>query len=990
MPSNTFKHVVYLCFFMSGAVGLIYEVIWARQLGLFLGITTYAHTAVITAFMAGLGLGSWLIGKQSDQLEHPLRFYAWLEIGIGLYAMSTPWLFPTLQVLYAGSSDIHNITTSSGHTVRFMIAIAALLLPTFLMGGTLPLLIRGMVKTLPDLASATGKLYGINTLGATLGTFATGFFLLPTLGIRGSIYVGVILNILVALLILLFDKKQPTQDIATTQAHSKRKIKKTTKKKQLESEQQNITEQNPISASLHRALLIGFIFAGFAAMLGQLAWIRSFILIVGSSVYAFTLTLTGFLAGLGIGSALYGYWVSKQSRTKHNQQLRLAIILFICIGFLFLLSVLTIHWAPEVYIAGYKLGLPQEFITHQGFLFLMVCFIVFLPALGMGSLFPLLAGLLTKTISKSGSGIGSAYAMNTFGTIVGTLLGGLFVIPAIGSQNTIYAAAIIYILLGIAVYLVEAQKKIDRVIIGRVALVLISFSIVVFSLPNWRQSLMASGVFYSIDRYAKERSSGKTLDELSRKDKLLYYNEGIDTIVSVFESKRQKYLKVNGKTDASSRGDMPTQVLLGQLPLLIHESPKRVLIIGLGSGVTAAAVASHPEVEDITILEISQSVVEASKFFLDVNHRVLSDPRVKLHIGDARNFLLADYSVYDIIITEPSNPWVSGVSNLFTQDFFELARKRLNHDGLMTQWLHFYGMALPDFKSLLHSYQSVFDHLSLWSPLSGDAIVIGSKREHELRYQNLTQTFLNRTQVKQLKNIDIIQPRDIVRKFLATSTQAKDFSSSAPFNTDDQPRIEFNAPKQYFESTVNQNLNAIIKQQQGAYFRVPIDSGINEISDAVNIPAMGIRISSPLSHMGNANFEWRIKQVYLSTEENKSTKHLASGTERVLTWADSHDNTLNRLQSFHVPVQLPKDALQQHLESLFGTITHQRGEFTLASNNKGWWGRQEQVDGKSLIALVWLCPTIRGVTRQTLLSQYSDTQPLEKQLPAVLEKYICL
>ena len=244
--------------------------------------------------------------------------------------------------------------------------------------------------------------------------------------------------------------------------------------------------------------------------------------------------------------------------------------------------------------------------------------------------------------------------------------------------------------------------------------------------------------------------------------------------------------------------------------------------------------------------------------------------------------MLADNSYYDVIITEPSNPWVSGVSNLFTQEFFKLARKRLKHDGLMTQWLHFYGMALQDFKSLLHSYQSIFGHLSLWSPLSGDAIVIGSRGDHKLRYQRLAQAFSNKSQTEQLKSINIVQPRDIVRKFLATSSQARDFSSKAPFNTDDHPRIEFNAPRHYFESTVNQNINAIITQQKGVYFRVPIDSGIVDKSDSVDVSAMGIKISSPGSQMKNVSFEWRIKQVYVSTEENKSTRHLASGTERLL------------------------------------------------------------------------------------------------------------
>ena len=297
--------LISVCFFLSGLAGLVYEVVWARQLGLFLGITSYAHTAVITAYMAGLAAGSLYFGRRADRHQQPLKLYAWLEIGVGIYAAMTPWLFRLLQHGYTAMADVSQIGEISGHLGRFSIALLALLIPTFLMGGTLPLLVRGFVTELPGLGKVTGRFYGINTLGAMLGTLIAGYLLLPVLGIKATIFTGVFINLGVAVIVLVMLQKLRLSPIA-------KKVSAVAERHT----QEDMGKTKP--AGSRHVVLLGFGLAGFASLLTQMAWIRAFILVVGGSVYAFTITLASFLAGIGLGSLLYTRYLASPGGGWHD------------------------------------------------------------------------------------------------------------------------------------------------------------------------------------------------------------------------------------------------------------------------------------------------------------------------------------------------------------------------------------------------------------------------------------------------------------------------------------------------------------------------------------------------------------------------------------------------------------------------------------------------------------------------------------------------
>jgi spermidine synthase len=315
-----------ICFFFSGLAGLIYEVVWARQLSLFLGITSYAHTAVITAYMAGLAAGSFYFGRRADHHAMPLRLYAWLEIGVGIYAAITPWLFTFLQSTYVGFADVSSLGEMSGHLSRFAIALLALLIPTFLMGGTLPLLVRGFTTELPELGRMTCSFYGINTLGAMLGTVLAGFLLLPWLGITVTIFVGVAINMGIAVIVLNI----PNQVHCSGSNHDHKP---------------GVTSSKPemrLTNGTRVVVLIAFAAAGFASLLTQIAWIRALILVIGGSVYGFATTLASFLAGIGLGSLVFkrylatpGDWLTRslfRDRMVQAAVLALLISLTLLLG----------------------------------------------------------------------------------------------------------------------------------------------------------------------------------------------------------------------------------------------------------------------------------------------------------------------------------------------------------------------------------------------------------------------------------------------------------------------------------------------------------------------------------------------------------------------------------------------------------------------------------------------------------------------------------
>ncbi len=866
--------LISICFFLSGLAGLIYEVVWARQLSLFLGITSYAHTAVITAYMAGLAAGSLYFGRHADRSRQPLKIYAWLEIGVGVYAAATPWLFTALQHGYVSLSDVSQIGEMSGHLTRFSIALLALLVPTFLMGGTLPLLVRGFVTELPGLGKVTGRFYGINTLGAMLGTLLAGYLLLPEIGVRASIFVGVVINLGIAIIVLIM-------------LHRFRRTHTSIESVPVADQEMQAATDSAMSPHLRFILLGGFGTAGFAALLTQLAWIRALILVVGGSVYAFTITLASFLAGIGLGSLLYTRYLANPkgwlAKSWLQERMVQATLLAVLIGLTLLLGLPLISKLPVWLLAGFAAGLQDNFRLFQLFIFALSFSLMILPTLFMGILFPLVTVIWTRNLGKAGRGVGAAYAINTTGTILGALLGGLFILPWLGVHYSIMLAAGLYLLVAIAFWMhssVHMGKMSQRAI--SVAAVLV-FMVIAWSIPPWDKALMVSGVFVTPDTYIKQTKGG-SLAQVAGQRELLYYGEGLDGVVAVRLHRNNKALVINGKTDASSVLDLPTQILLAQLPLALDRKAESALVIGLGSGITAGTLATNELIKDLTILEISEEVVEASALFEAENYGVLNDPKVDLVTADARNFLMASSKYYDLIISEPSNPWVTGISNLFTDEFFKLAKSRLNPGGVMTQWFHTYGMSNADLRTVLKTFDNNFKYVSVWAPLFEDFVIMGSDQPHAISLHHGIGAGAQ-VRAKELKRGNINGDRDLVRAYLFGGEVLSRYVRGARVNSDNNPVIEFNAPRNLYSSTTQQNMTSIFEYLEGRQEPAPVVGMVRQGSDDLDAGFMGLKIAIDDGVIASEiQPQWLVSQLLL--ENNGAKTYGVVGSERVLTWKE--------------------------------------------------------------------------------------------------------
>ncbi|MFC1776960.1 fused MFS/spermidine synthase [Pseudomonadota bacterium] len=862
------------CFFFSGLAGLIYEVVWARQLSLFLGITTYAHTAVITAYMAGLAAGSLYFGRRADRHPQPLKIYAWLEVGVGVYAAMTPWLFNALQFAYVSIADVSTIGQMSGHLTRFSIALLALLVPTFLMGGTLPLLVRGFVTELPALGRVTSRLYGINTLGAVLGTLLAGYLLLPGIGVKATIFVGVVINLAIAAVVFAISHRAQSTGVA----------------KQTEQGEVTTRRAEPEEAmppGLRYVLLLGFGTTGFAALLTQMAWIRALILVVGGSVYAFTITLASFLAGIGLGSLFFTRFLANPGNWLANSWLKgrrvQAALLALLISLTLLLGLPLIGKLPGLFLAGYAAGLHSNFALFQLFIFALCSSVIIMPTLFMGILFPLVTVIWTPSVGLAGRGVGAAYAINTAGTILGALLGGLLILPWLGVHYSIQMAAGLYFLVAVAFWLISNA---DIRNVHKYAIIVSStlfVMMIAWLIPAWDKMLMSSGVFSNPDSIIKQ-SSGEDWQHFFDEKELLYYGEGLDGIVAVINTGDNKALVINGKTDASSSFDLPTQVLFGQLPLALKPDAESALVIGLGSGITPGTLATSESLRRLTILEISEKVIEASEFFKTENYAVLADPRVSLVTADARNHLMASPELYDIIISEPSNPWITGISNLFTDEFFRLAKSRLNPGGIMAQWFHTYSMSNSDLKTLLKTFENNFQYVTVWLPLFEDMLVIGTDQPHAIS-MGLESSAAKLTSAKELSRAKIYNDRDLIRSYLIGGDLLSGYVEESRLNSDYNPVVEFNAPKYLYSLTTRENLEGIFNYLEGKKVPVPVTGLVRQTGDFLEGNFMHLKVVFDKNNaMRNVRPQWLVSQLLLEEKGNRTYGMV--GSERVLTWTE--------------------------------------------------------------------------------------------------------
>lgn len=666
--------------------GLSYEVIWFKQFSHVWGSSTVAMASVVGTFLLGLGVGAWMWGAVADSVAKPVLWYGLCEFGIGLLALIIPWETDVLWRLsvdyYAGFREFPTCYAFVRVATTFVVIGPSCVL----MGGTLPLIVSQFAAR-QDLGKATAWLYGINTLGAAAGCYLIGFHVLPEFGLFWSNVITAIANIVVGIGAILYAGVAAAQGPHTAATP----------------EQTKVESDLPIEGRENTWPLY-FVAAstGCAALMLQTVWNRQLALILGSSTYAFSAMLIVILLGMGTGSLVFRAML----RTGVDHLSFLAELM-VAIMFSTVVGMQLLPLAADC--AGMAIPLRSNPITNAMFCIAGSASLEFLPAMGMGIMFPCLVHLIGQTTGSAGMSVGKCYASNTIGALVGTVATTIWVLPTWGTHHATGLALLIYFCTAIILAMSSKRSVRPRVAVGLAGVICAQFC--------------------GIGDNSIQINRGTFLYGYNLKDpvqpEVLFFKEGTTSNVLIEKNGKQTLFRVNGKIDGGTGGDMSMQLGLAYLPRFLNPTATRVLVIGFGTGVTSGASLLFP-VTHVTCCEIEPAIICGSSFFGDVNHKPLESPRFNAVYDDARAYIQGTSDKYDLILSEPSNPWIAGVSNLFTAEFYAIASEKLAANGIFAQWIQTYAFAPQDYAMIVRTMRDVFPHLRLIRISDGDTILCGS------------------------------------------------------------------------------------------------------------------------------------------------------------------------------------------------------------------------------------------------------------------------
>lgn len=745
--------------FFSGLCALIYQTVWLRQFRLIFGASTYATGAVLAIFMLGLCLGSLLLGKRADGMNRPILYYARLELLIAGAAALSPLLLVLAAKLYFASGGSLQLGIAGATLLRLLLAAIVLGPATVFMGGTLPAAARSVSTDKDSSRRVVALLYGANTFGAVAGTILSTFFLLERLGNRTTLLLAVIVNLGVAIL---------ARWISISGADA------TPLPPREEHEVESVAPRTLVYAA---SAIVGFAF-----LLMELVWYRMLSPILGGTTYMFGLVLAIALAGIGIGSAVYAGF--GRSRPTVGGFALTCTLEALAIGIPFAIGDRIALLANALRELG-----AMGFGGHITGWAIVTSIVVFPPAVIAGFQFPLLIALLGRGREEVSRQIGAAYAWNTLGAITGSLAGGFGLLPLLSAPGAWRFVVILLALLGLAAAVVPFRERQfltsgSTAILGALALACIA---ALGPSAVWRHS----GI--GVDR-APSLTTRNELQEWmnGRRRSLAWDRDGRESSVAVVTGS-DLALVINGKSDGAARGDAGTQVMCGIIPALLHGSPKTSLVIGLGTGSTAGWLGVVPSMQRVDVVELEPVVLEVARSCALVNANVMSNRKVHVAIADAREALLTSERTFDVIASEPSNPYRAGIASLFTREFYLAARARLRPQGIFAQWVQSYAVHPETLRQIYATMTEVFPNIQTWWTEHGDLMLIASVEPlvvdaNELRLRLRTEPYrsaaLNTWRVS------------TVEGFLAHVVANESFATAAgeqadAVNTDDRTVIEF-------------------------------------------------------------------------------------------------------------------------------------------------------------------------------------------------------
>ena len=844
---------LFVCFFLSGAAALVYEVVWMRMLTQIFGSTAYAVATVLAAFMAGLALGSYVFGRLSGRRKNLLRLYGLLELGIGIYGFCAPFLFYRARGIYAPLFWLYELSPIGFNLLLFALAFLLLALPTFLMGATLPVLSQVFIRSQSHLGQRIGDLYATNTLGAVVGCALAGYYLIPRLGLSGTVYTAAAGNIVIAGLILLLSARfarASEADAAPDRAES----------------------VGAPRTGVEWLLLGAIALSGAAAMIYENAWTHALTLVIGGSVYSFTTMLLTFLIGLAAGGYLY-------ARLFGRAPVGISAfgIVELSVGIAALATIPFFEKLPLVFIRLYQ-SFGSSFGLFLAIQVLLAFAVMFLPALLLGMTFPLVVSLFTQNIYRVGSSVGTTYASNTLGAIAGAFIGGFVLLPLAGIQHSIVIGALMNLAVGWLLLVGDPRpgRPMRLALGGALAAVL---AVAGLRFPFWDPMVMTSGVTVYASRYKAIPTDSLRREEMHR-DRLLYYREGLTATISVHESYRgYRYFKTNGKVDGSY-GDALTMLMTGYVPMMLRPDAREVAVIGLGTGMTVKAVGAFP-VKKIEVLEIEPAMAEAASYFGEKNGRILNDARVRLIPSDGRNYLMAVPRRYDLIISEPSNPWIAGIASLFTRDFYATARQKLTPDGVFAQWLQNYSMSPEDFRMVLRTFAEAFPHVSVWNLQESDFLLVGSLKEQQFDYPRLKKIFSENAVLRDdLRELGLSDPYSVLGFYRMGRNELLKLADGAEFNTDDNARLEFSAPRSLGTATSELNRKIMEPFVAPAPWRgrppwVPADQEYYNVAEALHASGLDDRALAEVQRalaIDGANADYHLLRAQILAAQEKTAE----------------------------------------------------------------------------------------------------------------------
>ena len=779
-----------LVLFASGGCSLVYQVAWLRLLRLIFGASTASTAAVLAIFMGGLGLGGLLLGRRVERAAHPLAFYARLEAGIALTAAASPLLLEVVRWLYLVLGGSGTLGSVGAMLLRLLLSAAVLGVPTVLMGGTLPAVAQATVRDRDLGRRRVAAFYGVNTLGAVAGAFFTTFVLLELCGLRLTVWLASGLNLFLAVGLWRLSRYGPARPGPAPAAGRPETV---------PAAAAGADAELPAPAAPGRLVLPAAGLVGFLFFLMELVWYRMLAPILGGSSYTFGLILAVALLGIGAGGVFYA-WVPPGGLRQEGAPGEQPPPTLGALGWTCLLEAVALALP---FAAGDSVALLAVVLRPYGVLgfpglvvgWTLITALVVLPAaLVAGYQFPLLVALLGRGRRRLGSQVGQAYAWNTWGAILGSLAGGFGLLPLLGAPRLWRLSVVLLALCGLI--LAAAAGRLARRGLPALAppllAALLALGLGAAEGPSafWRHSPIGAGRVTAAElRDANELH--RHLNEARRS--VVREADGVESSVALLEVD-DLALYVNGKSDGSAVTDAPTMAMLGVVAGLLHPAPRDALVIGLGTGSTAGWTARIGSVHRVDVVELEPAVAELAGAFSAVNFDLAENPAIHLEIGDGREVVATSRRSWDLILSEPSNPYRAGVADLFSRDFYRAVRRRLRRGGIFVQWLQGYDADAERLRLVYSTLGSVFDHVETWQIHLADLLLVAAAEPLVHDFERLRRRVAEEPFAGALKRLWRVQGIEgLYSGFVAGDELTRHLAAAAGHrvSSDDRPRLEF-------------------------------------------------------------------------------------------------------------------------------------------------------------------------------------------------------